>query len=78
VRSLALGDTLSALQFQARHLDAISGLYNFRARWYDPAVGRFISEDPIGLAGGVNPYVLANASDARVRSDPLACLLAKV
>jgi RHS repeat-associated protein len=67
VRSLALGDTLSALQFQARHLDAISGLYNFRARWYDPAVGRFISEDPIGLAGGINPYVFVgnNPIDGR-------------
>lgn len=28
-----------------------------RARWYDPAQGRFVSEDPIGFAGGdVNLY----------------------
>jgi hypothetical protein len=27
-----------------------------RNRWYDPAVGRFISEDPIGIAGGTNLY----------------------
>jgi len=27
-------------------------LYNNRARWYDPATGRFISEDPIGFAAG--------------------------
>ena len=33
------------------------GLYYMRARYYDPNVGRFISEDPLGLAGGdVNLY----------------------
>src|SRR5205807_3625686 len=25
-------------------------------RWYDPSLGRFISEDPIGLNGGINEY----------------------
>ncbi|MHC1727321.1 MAG: RHS repeat-associated core domain-containing protein [Syntrophobacteraceae bacterium] len=34
-----------------------NGLYYMRARYYDPGVGRFISEDPIGFAGGdVNLY----------------------
>lgn len=34
-----------------------NGFYYMRARYYDPGVGRFISEDPIGLAGGdVNLY----------------------
>jgi RHS repeat-associated protein len=28
----------------------------YRARYYDPSVGRFISEDPIGLKAGVNEY----------------------
>jgi RHS repeat-associated protein len=31
-------------------------LYYMRARWYDPSAGRFFSEDPIGLRGGVNQY----------------------
>lgn len=36
------------------------GFYYMRARYYDPQVGRFISEDPIGLEGGdVNLYVYA-------------------
>jgi len=34
-----------------------SGLYYMRARYYDPVIGRFISEDPIGFEGGdVNLY----------------------
>ena len=32
------------------------GLYYYRARYYDPKIGRFISEDPIGFGGGVNLY----------------------
>jgi hypothetical protein len=40
-----------------------------RARWYDPHLGRFLSEDPIGLAGGINPYVYANNNPNNLR-DP--------
>jgi RHS repeat-associated protein len=32
------------------------GLYYMRNRWYEPRSGRFLSEDPIGLAGGLNKY----------------------
>jgi hypothetical protein len=34
----------------------------YRARYYDPRIGRFISEDPIGLFGGINMYAYANAN----------------
>jgi RHS repeat-associated protein len=35
-----------------------NGLYYMRARYYDPEVGRFIAEDPLGFeGGGVNLYV---------------------
>jgi RHS repeat-associated protein len=40
-----------------------NGLYYMRARYYDPSVGRFISEDPLGFAGGdvnLSAYVLNN------------------
>ena len=42
--------------YTGREYDAESGLYYYRARYYDPKVGRFISSDPIGLAGGLNTY----------------------
>lgn len=36
--------------------DQPSGLYFMRARWYDPHLGRFVSRDPIQIAGGLNVY----------------------
>ncbi len=40
--------------FTGREWDPETGLYYYRARYYDPKAGRFISEDPIGFEGGVN------------------------
>ncbi len=42
--------------FTGREFDTESGLYYYRARYYDPAAGRFVNEDPIGLEGGINVY----------------------
>jgi RHS repeat-associated protein len=43
--------------YTGREWDKETGLYYYRARYYDPSVGRFISKDPIGFAGGdVNLY----------------------
>lgn len=45
-------------QFTGREFDSFSALQYSRARWYDPQIGRFISEDPIGFGGGdVNLYL---------------------
>ena len=54
-------------RYTGRENDAIggSGLYYYRARYYDPVLKRFISEDPIGLAGGIN-------SHAYVEGDPVS------
>jgi RHS repeat-associated protein len=47
----------SRYQYTGREFDATTGLQYSRARWYDPNIGRFISEDPIGFGGGdVNLY----------------------
>ena len=42
-------------QYTGRENDG-NGLYFYRARYYDPVLKRFISEDLIGLLGGVNKY----------------------
>ena len=62
-------NTANSLRFQARPYDTETGLYYFRARYYDPELGRFISEDPIGLAGGINQYAFAG-NDPVNNTDP--------
>lgn len=42
-------------QYTGRENDG-TGLYYYRARYYDPEGKRFVSSDPIGLGGGVNVY----------------------
>lgn len=54
----------NTLQYAAREFDSETGLYYSRARYYDRQLGRFVSEDPIGLSGGINQY-------AYVGSDPV-------
>jgi RHS repeat-associated protein len=44
------------LRFQGQYADAETGLHYNTFRYYDPDIGRFASQDPIGLAGGVNLY----------------------
>jgi len=51
----------SPYKFTGRQDDG-TGLYYFRARYYNPAWGRFISEDPVGLAGGIDLYAYANGN----------------
>jgi RHS repeat-associated protein len=49
--------------YTGRELDGETGLYYYRARYYDPTVGRFISEDPVGFsAGDTNLYRYVNNS----------------
>ena len=59
--------------FTGREWDPETGLYYYRARYYDPKVGRFISEDPIGFAGGANFYQYVRNNPV-VYSDPLGLL----
>ena len=40
----------------AREWGQETGLYYYRARYYDPNIGRFLSEDPVRLTGGINFY----------------------
>jgi len=51
------GSLTNPFQYTARESDPETGLYYYRARYYDSAMGRFLSEDPIDFDGGMNFYV---------------------
>jgi RHS repeat-associated protein len=53
------GSLVNPFQYTARESDSETGLYYYRARYYDQASGRFIREDPIGFRGGLNFYSYA-------------------
>jgi RHS repeat-associated protein len=42
--------------YTGREWDKETGLYYYRARYYDPMEGRFVSRDPIGYKGGTNLF----------------------
>ena len=50
---------LSFTRFQGQYFDIETGLHYNRFRYFDPDIGRFISQDPIGLHGGNNLYQYA-------------------
>jgi RHS repeat-associated protein len=50
------GSARTRYGFTGRERDGVTGLMYYRARWYDEQIGRFISEDPIGLGGGMNQF----------------------
>ena len=52
------------LRFPGQYYDVHSGLYYNHNRYYNPELGRYMEPDPIGLAGGLNPY-------AYVGNDPV-------
>ena len=56
-------------RWPGQYEDEETGLYYNRFRYYDPDAGRYISQDPIGLAGGLSPY--AYTRDPLTIVDPL-------
>jgi RHS repeat-associated protein len=53
----SMGSSANRLTYTGREKDQDTGLYYYRARYYDSSIGRFISEDPLGFQGsGVNWY----------------------
>ncbi|EMU9120438.1 TPA: RHS repeat-associated core domain-containing protein [Providencia stuartii] len=47
------------MRFQGQYFDKETGLHYNSFRYYDPDIGRFTQQDPIGLAGGLNLYQYA-------------------
>jgi len=60
IESLAVSEIEQNLRFQGQYFDDETGLHYNTFRHYDPEIGRFISQDPIGLSGGLNLYKYVN------------------
>jgi RHS repeat-associated protein len=64
------GTANASFQFSGRENDGASNLYYYRARYYSAQAGRFISQDPIGLLGGINLYAYVDGNPISL-VDPL-------
>jgi RHS repeat-associated protein len=58
------GSLTNPFRYTGRDFDSETSIYYYRARYYDPQSGRFISEDPLGFSSGIDFY-------AYVRNRPL-------
>jgi RHS repeat-associated protein len=58
------GSLTNPFQYTGREVDPETGLYYYRARYYDPSTGRFLGEDHARYKGGINFY-------AYVRNNPI-------
>jgi RHS repeat-associated protein len=61
------GSAFTRYGYTGRERDNTTGLLYYRARWYDPQKGRFITEDPIGFNSGNNFY-------SYVKGNPLSLI----
>jgi RHS repeat-associated protein len=52
VAGISARGTGDRFKFTGREYDSITQLYYYRTRYYDARLGRFVSQDPIGFAGG--------------------------
>ena len=50
------GSLTNPFHYTAREFDVETGLYYYRARYYDPGTGRLLSEDPLGFNAELNFY----------------------
>ncbi|MGC1964035.1 MAG: RHS repeat-associated core domain-containing protein [Candidatus Sulfotelmatobacter sp.] len=63
------GTIRNPFQYAGRESDSETGLLFNRARYFNPSAGRFLSQDPIRYAGGVNFYAYTRNNPV-VRTDP--------
>jgi RHS repeat-associated protein len=64
------GSLVNSFRYTGREFDTETGLYYYRARYYDLNIGRFLREDPLRFGAGINfyRYVFDNPSNF---ADPL-------
>lgn len=68
------GDFFQPLRFAGQYFDAETGLHDNLLRSYDPASGRYLEPDPLGLQAGLDPFAYADGNPL-VATDPLGLLL---
>ncbi|MCF5054726.1 type IV secretion protein Rhs, partial [Pseudomonas syringae] len=56
IARLDAGKIDNPLRFQGQYFDQESGLHYNRHRYYNPDIGRYLTPDPVKLAGGINAY----------------------
>ena len=56
IARLDVGIIDNPLRFQGQYFDAEIGLHYNRHRYYNPDIGRYLTPDPVKLAGGINGY----------------------
>jgi len=62
-------DIDNSIRFPGQYADIETGLHYNWHRYYDPSTGRYVTSDPIGLAGGLSTYGYANQNPVRY-TDP--------
>lgn len=67
--NLLAGTGVAGWAYAGREWDPEAGLHFYRARYFGAAIGRFLSEDPIGFRGGGNFYAYVDNNPSNLR-DP--------
>ena len=74
VEKLTVNAVEQNLRFQGQYFDDETGLHYNTFRYYDPEVGRFVTQDPIGIFGGINLYQYAPSAIGWIDPQGLATL----
>jgi RHS repeat-associated protein len=75
VRATPLESVIYNLRFPGQIYDSQAGLQQNYFRDYDPAIGRYVESDPIGLKAGVNTYAYVNDNPVMfIDSDGQLCI----
>jgi RHS repeat-associated protein len=61
--------TANPYLFTGRRFDCETGLYYYRARYYNPYIGPFLQTDPVGYSAGMNLYTYCG-NNPLVLTDP--------
>jgi RHS repeat-associated protein len=68
--TVSTGSLANPFQFAGRDYDPETGLRYYRARYFDPTAGRFLSQDPLRFAAGYNFYMFVRNNPVML-TDPL-------